>query len=237
MHVKCPNCGNGLDKTPSRKTRCKTCGQFIYVKYTPDNRVRRLMTEAEAIEAEAAWKSHHDASKIAREAEQFHLPSWVTRDELVQALKMLADANTSSESNKGWPVSREKSPGESRVWSHITSGKLSKSEGEFLHLRKMAAHLLSQEYSESPEERCLWAKASCDFEIDCIAFGGASDKVQISVPSGACESCRSLIGVVFDTAEAKRLAPLPNLECTEWTQGRPCCAFWSAYLPGWKSCL
>lgn len=51
----CPYCNAQLAKMPQRKTKCAACRQPIYVKSTPDHRTKRLMTEAQAQVAEAAW--------------------------------------------------------------------------------------------------------------------------------------------------------------------------------------
>lgn len=53
----CPNCGVTLDRAPQRKTKCKACKQSIFVKYTPDNRTKRLMTAEQAAHAEAQWEA------------------------------------------------------------------------------------------------------------------------------------------------------------------------------------
>lgn len=55
----CPYCGKPLDKTPARKTKCPACRQPIYVKRTPKDPVKRLMTEAQAEEAERAWEMRY----------------------------------------------------------------------------------------------------------------------------------------------------------------------------------
>jgi hypothetical protein len=54
----CPSCRARLEKVPQRKTKCKACGDFIYNKYTPDDPTRRLMNQAQADAAEAAWAWH-----------------------------------------------------------------------------------------------------------------------------------------------------------------------------------
>lgn len=63
MNANCPSCGSALPKMPTRKTKCKTCGQFMYVKSTPDNREKRLMTEAEAEAAERLWAAHYERQR------------------------------------------------------------------------------------------------------------------------------------------------------------------------------
>lgn len=53
--VLCPSCGIALPKEPTRKSKCPSCGEWIFVKSTPDDRAKRLMTAAQADEAEKMW--------------------------------------------------------------------------------------------------------------------------------------------------------------------------------------
>lgn len=53
--IACPSCRAKLEKMPQRKTKCKACGEYIFVKSTPDNRENRLMTQSQADAAERAW--------------------------------------------------------------------------------------------------------------------------------------------------------------------------------------
>lgn len=56
---KCPACKALLDKMPQRKTKCKACGEFMFIKDTPHNRTKRLMTTAQVEAAERAWEAHY----------------------------------------------------------------------------------------------------------------------------------------------------------------------------------
>lgn len=60
----CPYCGITLARTPQRKTKCPACHQPIFVKQTPDNRNKRLMTKAQAADAEARWEAHYQDKRI-----------------------------------------------------------------------------------------------------------------------------------------------------------------------------
>lgn len=62
----CPSCGGHLSKMPQRKTKCSACGEFMYVKSTPDNREKRLMNQAQADAAEKAWAAHSENNNDAR---------------------------------------------------------------------------------------------------------------------------------------------------------------------------
>ena len=58
--VLCPYCGHDLKVLPQRRRKCPSCKQLFYVKSTPDRREKRLMTEAEALEAEQLWASYRE---------------------------------------------------------------------------------------------------------------------------------------------------------------------------------
>ena len=60
----CPSCGAALKKVPQRKTKCPSCGGFIFVKYSPSNPQKRLVTQAEAEQIDAEWNAHHQAQAI-----------------------------------------------------------------------------------------------------------------------------------------------------------------------------
>jgi rubredoxin len=93
----CPSCGVQLPKLPQRKTKCKSCGDFIYNKYTPDDRTPRLMNQAQADAAEAAWAKH-------RVEEAAQLPPRVRQSAFAgdreAVLQMIA--NTDGEEHQLW---------------------------------------------------------------------------------------------------------------------------------------
>ena len=53
---KCPYCGIGLEKFPTKKTKCKSCGKYYYVKRAPSENKKRIVTEKEAIEIDKQWE-------------------------------------------------------------------------------------------------------------------------------------------------------------------------------------
>lgn len=63
---RCPYCAAPLPKMPARKTKCKSCGQYMYVKSTPDNREKRLMTETQAEAAERLWTAHYEGQQASQ---------------------------------------------------------------------------------------------------------------------------------------------------------------------------
>lgn len=62
----CPYCAAIMEKRPVRKTKCKSCKNYIYIKYSPSNRNKRLVTESEAKFIDAEWERHYDEEEILR---------------------------------------------------------------------------------------------------------------------------------------------------------------------------
>lgn len=60
----CPYCGVTLAKKPSRKTKCKDCGNYIFVRTRPQDRQQVLATEADTEVIAEQWSivnGMHDA--------------------------------------------------------------------------------------------------------------------------------------------------------------------------------
>lgn len=71
----CPNCDAALQKVPTRKTKCKACGQFIYVKCPPESRTKQLMTEAQADAVDAYWRAKYERSRLDDDMQSLGLPA------------------------------------------------------------------------------------------------------------------------------------------------------------------
>ncbi len=62
----CPHCGSMLEKMPGRKKKCPDCGEFIYVRTRPQDRVRVLVTGSQAQEIEGQWDVHHGYQSLSK---------------------------------------------------------------------------------------------------------------------------------------------------------------------------
>lgn len=58
----CPYCGISLAKFPYRKTRCKNCGNYMYVRTRPSDNKRILIQEDNIQELEAQWSKKNKNS-------------------------------------------------------------------------------------------------------------------------------------------------------------------------------
>ena len=61
----CPYCGESLSKFPYRKTRCKNCGNYMYVRTRPTDKKRILVREDNIEELESQWSKKKDKKQIA----------------------------------------------------------------------------------------------------------------------------------------------------------------------------
>lgn len=90
---RCPSCFAELTKRPSRKTKCPHCGEFIMVKYTPTDRVKRLVTPARADEIENEWAAYQAVKQrhaMDEEAAQFGIPPGLDQAEIMKRMKAFA---------------------------------------------------------------------------------------------------------------------------------------------------
>lgn len=60
----CPYCGISLSKFPYRKTRCKNCGNFMYVRTRPIDNKRILVREDNIEELESQWSKKRGRRNI-----------------------------------------------------------------------------------------------------------------------------------------------------------------------------
>lgn len=60
----CPYCNVELKKFPGRKTKCKNCGNFIYVRTRPADNKKILIKEEEKISIEGEWAKRNGVYDI-----------------------------------------------------------------------------------------------------------------------------------------------------------------------------
>lgn len=86
----CPNCGAALAKAPQRKSKCPLCKEPIFVKATPGDPVKRLVTAARAEEIEAEWERKRDQDDRDEMASSLRLPKGMSAALLRRALERVA---------------------------------------------------------------------------------------------------------------------------------------------------
>jgi hypothetical protein len=67
----CPYCKSLLSKMPGAKTKCKSCGNFIYVKKSPTDNQKILITETQVSELGKIWGHKNRISLNPERLENF----------------------------------------------------------------------------------------------------------------------------------------------------------------------
>jgi hypothetical protein len=78
----CPHCGFKLDKIPSRKNKCISCGKYIYVRTRPQDKKKVLVTEEEAKQIDIQWQKQYQNSedeKLLDSSEFFNAKKELTK--------------------------------------------------------------------------------------------------------------------------------------------------------------
>lgn len=193
--VACPYCEHDLKVMPQRKKKCPSCVNLIYVKSTPDNREKRLMTEADAQKAEAQWISYH------------------LRGQFITMLYPFGFGEKEIEAEKSLGAKSDSEAVE------ILLNRIASSAKD-LHDRKMAYYQLAllAEEEGRPFHDLLAEAARC--ELTRYKKDGV-EKVEILTagPGNSCPECEAQAGRVSQIRDVLRLMPLPCPNCTKTLLG------------------
>lgn len=66
----CPYCKTALPRMPARKTKCQSCGNFIFVRTRPQDEKKVLLTAAEAEQLEQQWVKQYEMAPVISERPQ-----------------------------------------------------------------------------------------------------------------------------------------------------------------------
>lgn len=189
---KCPYCRVALAKRPQRKTKCSACGKPIFVKSTPGDRTKRLMTEAEANKAEAMWQAHEEQNKYVS---------------TLQSLG-LSEEDLEKESNR--LLSRKS---KKEVYSALLE-RVAK-EADDLHRRKMAHHFLAIERSREGKDFLTHLKEAARCELLRYQQQNIKKVEILTAGSGnSCTECEKQSRKIYPLEQALKEMPLPCPSCT-----------------------
>jgi len=194
----CPYCNYALEKVPQRKTKCPFCNKSIFVKSTPANRNKRLMTESKAKEAEEQWEKYQKKERIIRSLQVIG----ITKKDLEKEQKSFFKKKTLIE-------------------AYISlSTKVANSHKD-LHFRKMAHHQIAIELSrlngnylphlkEAAKNELLNYKKSNVQKVEILTAGEGN----------ACIECQKNSGKIFDIEYALNTMPVPCETCSHTCLGK-----------------
>jgi uncharacterized Zn finger protein (UPF0148 family) len=193
---RCPYCGADLKVRPQRKKKCPACKRPIYVKSTPEDREKRLMTEVQAEDAERRWSAYHERQKS------------------ISVLQTVGLAESDLE--------RERAQGRATDSEAVVAILIRvAATAKKLHERKMAYYQLAS-YAEKegrPFHEFLTEAVRCELLIYKQTPVVTTVEILTAGPANACAECDAQRGKVFSIDEALRTMPLPCPRCTRTLLG------------------
>ena len=192
----CPYCTYVLNEVPKRSKKCPSCGEMIFVKSTPVNREKRLMTAALAQEAESLWERYN-----ARQAAVSILfPFGMTETDIEKQMREGAVSD--------------------RDAVRLILVKIA-ADTNNLHMRKMAYGRLAafSEEEGQPFQELLMSSVKCEL-LQYRNMGVKRVEILTAGHRNACAACEVNKGKVFPIDEAIRLMPLPNSSCSRSIAGK-----------------
>ena len=220
---RCPysGCQAILPKMPSRKTKCPSCGQFIYFKYTPENREQRLMTEEQAAAAEQEWNRKYKIEKMVQTLTLFGSSHELLLQEEqrsssleVAYLMLLADVLTQPQ--RSW---------HDRYMAHFSIA------------RQLSE--LGQDWTKNEKEGYFCKLKELESSFKEYWLEGKKPVVEITYPDHACEECKKLHRTKHQVEVLLQQMPLPNLSCTKMKTGMSsriaCNGNYQLWLDEWAS--
>ena len=187
----CPSCGYDLEVIPKRKKKCPSCGQPIYIKGTPDNRTKRLMTEKQAKDAEEQWDLYN------------------TRQSSISTVCLLGCDESDIEKERAHGAKND----HEAVRSIATRVSASSQD---LHTLKMAFLILANCAAEAGKPFRHFIVEAHRCELRHYKLTGVVKKVEIVISKqrDICIECQSNNGKIYDIDEALQVMPLPCPKCT-----------------------
>ena len=197
IDFKCPYCKSTLSKRPERKTKCKNCGNFIFVKTDPDTRERLIVTEQEARKIEDRWQKIQYIPRLLGNLKDYG----ITEQDFLERKKIFYEKNKfeAHDNDIAWSIYNE---------------LITKNIDDFSKLKMLyydMALLLFYENKDFIDTLRESKKMELmEFEdkniINKIIISSAGEK-------NACEECLKLDGRILTIDEALNEMPLPNIKC------------------------
>lgn len=203
----CPYCSFDFGETPKRKRKCTSCHRVVYVKATPENRNKRLMTQLEAENAEILWEKYHTRQASLSILSCFNLDVSELDYELANG------ARSERYAIKG-------------ILHRIAYSSTK------LHTRKMAFGHLSAMAMQDGEPYIELSKMSirCDLLIY-KSFGVKMVEVFTAGLNNACTVCQDNAGTIYSIDDALNNMPIPCSRCIKKISGQATGYCRCSYLP------
>lgn len=195
--AKCPRCGYDLKVFPQRRRKCPSCKGMIFIKSTPQDRRKQLVTESEAQKIEAQWAAYHERQESLRFLQPFGFTERDIENEI-------GDGESSKSDSQA-------------VFSLLERVTCSSAD---LHEQKMAFYemALIAEKQGKPYRPFL-AEAARRELLRYKQHNVKGVEILTAGPGNACPQCEAQAHKIFDIDDALHLMPIPCAACTRTLVG------------------
>ena len=205
----CPNCNVELIKIPLKKTKCKKCGDYIYIKRRPGETEKKIVSENESKKIDEEWNIYY--LNIAKEG--FISKMEIDENEFLKRYDILKSkfGINPSLNDIEWMILNEK----------ILN---TKDYQDLKIIYDRMAYIICEE-GKNPYELLKQARL---FEL--YNFKKTEIKnVQIRCIEINCEFYKEINNKIYNIDEAIKLMPIPKKECTSG-KFKNCNAMWLGYF-------
>lgn len=205
----CPNCNTELFKVPLKKTKCKICGNYIYIKRRPGETEKKIVSEKESLNIDVAWEIYN----LNKAKEDFIAKMGVDENEFLGRYEILKGKfGRNPELNDiEWMILNEKV-------------LVVKDYQELKIIYDRMAYIIFEE-GKNPYELLKHARLSELYYLKTLDV----NCVQISCYKDKCNFYKEMNNKVYNIEEAIKLMPIPKKECTSGEFGN-CYASWLSYF-------
>lgn len=191
---KCPYCNIPLPTIPKRKTKCKSCNNYYYVKTRVLDREKVIVTEKERNEIEAEWQKHF--------INNARCPSdLISEDEFQEAKKLVLSKGGNLNINDiTWGLLNK------TVLSEMQQGNWHRMSRIYYEMAMFAARERRDVFHILQEAtRCKLM----DYKRE-----GVNQVKILTAGQDSCSVCNQQNGKIFTIDEALKMMPIPVKECS-----------------------
>ena len=201
MEPICPGCKKQLKKTPQKKTKCPHCGVNIYLRRTPEDEEKKLVTEEEKDRIDQEWSSYYSQKEMEQKMESLY--HYGLNAEEVDNIKKDLYAKFGYE-----PVYRD------ILWAILNKLiLLYKEYGDLKWVYDQMALLVNQEGRNCYELQVYSNKCYLYQLIEVKVYTTVTVKVS---DEHNCKACKTLKDRIYKITDILNDLPIPSRNCTNY---------------------
>lgn len=191
----CPYCNKFLKEKPKRKKKCPFCKNFIYVRTSPKNREKILLTEEGTKKIEEEWKKVHRKNKFLRKFKQYGITENDFKKHQISIV-----GKTNSDSN------------DFDIIKSIYNEVISKNND--YHTLKMIHYQMALYLNEEGKNHFRILQEASRMELLNFKQRGVNNVTIITAGEQSCQACQKQENKIFTIDDAIQKMPIPCKKCS-----------------------